>query len=85
MSKASKIRNLYQIGLTVKEIADEVGCLPEYVRVCARQRTNAWGVSKNDVRYLKKRFGAKTLHEAWRRYGRHYNAQRRLYPLGEAA
>lgn len=53
MNKAKTIRGLYDAGnLTVKEIANIVGCRVEYVRTCARQRRN--GRSNADAAWLKK-------------------------------
>lgn len=66
MTKAERIRELYAKGLSTREIADTVGCLTSYVRVCARQRAES-GTSKIDARYLKKRFGTSNITEARRR------------------
>lgn len=49
-TKAENIMRLYAKGLSTTEIAEIVGCLPEYVRVVARQR-KGWGLSENDRRY----------------------------------
>lgn len=49
MTKAARILELYAKGLTTREIADRVGCKPEYVRVVARQRKD--GPSRADKRY----------------------------------
>lgn len=50
-TKAARICRLYAMGIyTVKEIADIVGCRPEYVRVAARQRRGR-GMSEIDLRY----------------------------------
>jgi len=38
MTKADRIRTLYAAGKDSKEIAELVGCHPDYVRVAARQR-----------------------------------------------
>jgi hypothetical protein len=43
VAKAQRIRELYKAGKSIREIAEIVGCLPEYVRVVARQRTSASG------------------------------------------
>jgi hypothetical protein len=52
VTKSERIRRLYADGfLTVAEIANLVGCLPEYVRVVARQRKDG-SVSASDRRYL---------------------------------
>ena len=53
MSKAARICALYAEGKTVSEIAAIVGCLPAYVRVCARQRAGG-GMSKIDRRWYEK-------------------------------
>ncbi len=50
MTKAAEILSLYDGARSTREIAKIVGCLPEYVRVVARQRRGA-GVSEIDVRY----------------------------------
>jgi len=54
MTKADEIRAIVaeHSSLTTTEIADIVGCLPEYVRVCARQRVE--GASDIDRRYREK-------------------------------
>lgn len=57
MSKAARIRALYAEGKTTREIADEVGCRPEYVRVVARQR-DASGRSAHDDAYLVRKYGS---------------------------
>lgn len=50
-TKSSRIMRLYGKGAyTVKEIAEIVGCRPEYVRVVARQRKGS-GQSDADRRY----------------------------------
>mgnify|MGYP001224228662 CR=1 FL=1 len=50
-TKSSRIMRLYGEGAyTVKEIAEIVGCRPEYVRVVARQRKGS-GQSDADRRY----------------------------------
>ncbi len=56
MSMAGEIRELYDEAgsLTTKDIAEIVGCSPEYVRVCARQRITASGRSAIDDRYYAK-------------------------------
>lgn len=53
-TKAAQILELYARGdLTTAQIAERVGCLPEYVRVCARQRKGT-GKSNADKRWLEK-------------------------------
>ena len=52
ISKAERIRYLYRTGeYTTAMIAEVVGCLPEYVRVAARQRVLADGTSEIDRKY----------------------------------
>lgn len=43
MTKAEKIRNLHASGMSNRDIAAEVGCHPDYVRVAARQRATESG------------------------------------------
>jgi uncharacterized protein YjcR len=50
MSKAARIRELYAQGFSVREIADKVGCSPEYVRIAARQRAGG-SHSEGDKRW----------------------------------
>lgn len=66
MTKASKIRSLYYAGLSIKDIAAEVGCRPEYVRVVARQRMGG-GVSHVDRRYERSSLGRETRKAAKKR------------------
>lgn len=65
VSKAQRIRALYAQGKTCNEIADIVGCLPEYARVCAQQRRRG-ALSKADEAYMMRRYGGKTAVEAQR-------------------
>lgn len=51
-SKAQQILALYDGKRTTREIADEVGCDPAYVRVVARQRKGR-GESAADKRYAR--------------------------------
>lgn len=50
MTKAQQILDLYALGKSTREIADEVGCLDAYVRVVARQRKGR-SRSEIDLRY----------------------------------
>jgi hypothetical protein len=50
-SKAARIRELYALGMPNRDIAAQVGCSTEYVRVAARQRVLAGGRSEADQRY----------------------------------
>lgn len=50
MTKSDQIRQLYDGVRTTREIAEIVGCLPEYVRVVARQKRAA------NTRYAKRRY-----------------------------
>ena len=56
MSMAGEIRSIVaeNTSLTTGDIAEIVGCSPEYVRVCARQRITASGRSAIDDRYYAK-------------------------------
>jgi transposase-like protein len=57
-TKSDRIRALYAEGKSVAEIAEIVGCRPEYVRVAARQRAGGKrGVA--DVNYRPR------IMEAW--------------------
>ena len=72
MTKAERIRQLYRSGRTTREIADLVGCKPEYVRVVARQRASGhasvhdkrWKeanrdkVRKTQANYMRKRYNS---------------------------
>jgi hypothetical protein len=75
-SKAQHIRKLYAKGLSTREIADEVGCDPGYVRVVARQR-DASGISDADKRYVTKRYGS--LQAYWKVYNDRRQEQRSVY------
>ena len=55
-SKAGRIRDLYEVGLSVQEIAAVVECKEEYVRVCARQRKD--GMSVAEESYAIRKFGS---------------------------
>lgn len=75
MKKTEQIMTLHSQGKTTWEIAREVYALPNwasredvdrkaaYVRVVLRQR-NGRGLSKTDERYLKRRYGTRTVKEA---------------------
>ena len=57
ISKAQRIRALYAQGKTCREIADIVGCRPEYARVCAQQRVG--GADSNaDTAYAIRSWGS---------------------------
>jgi hypothetical protein len=66
VTKAERIRKLHKTGkyATTAEIADAVGCLPEYVRVVVRQRKD--GISEADRRYQASPLGkaARERHES---------------------
>ena len=51
MTKADRIRSLYAAGMSVRDIADAVGCSTEYVRVSARQRKDG-KASVADLNYV---------------------------------
>ena len=74
MTKTQHILSLYDGKRSTSEIAEIVGCHPAYVRVVARQRR---GRSHSEVeeRYLKKRYGTKTLTAAWRERTRDMRAR----------
>ena len=57
ISKAQRIRALYAQGKTCNEIAEIVGCRPEYVRVCAQQRV-AGANSNADNAYRTRVYGS---------------------------
>ena len=50
MTKSAQIMKLYDGRRSTREIAEIVGCLPEYVRIVARQRKGK-GQSEIDARY----------------------------------
>ena len=56
MSKSALIMSLYDGKRTTRQIADIVGCAPEYVRVVARQRKGG-SYSETDRRYLASKRG----------------------------
>ena len=57
ISKAQRIRALYAQGKTCNEIAEIVGCRPEYARVCAQQRVG--GADSNaDTAYAIRSWGS---------------------------
>ena len=59
MSKKQRILDLYDGVRTTREIAEIVSCLPEYVRVVARQRATPAGLEARrawDRRYFKLRY-----------------------------
>jgi hypothetical protein len=58
-TKSEWILALYKDGLSTKEIAEIVGCLPSYVRVVARQRKGT-SASEIDRRYLTSSLGRST-------------------------
>lgn len=65
-SKAARIRALYAQGVSTREIADQVDCRPEYVRVVARQRVLPGSVSVSDLAY-RKTDAYKARHRAYQR------------------
>ena len=87
MTKAERIRQLAAHGIfSTKEIAgivaDEFGsCLPEYVRVCARQRVS--GPSVADQRYDEKYIGQYGVTQDGHRY--RINPERRLRSIKSAS
>jgi hypothetical protein len=58
MNKSERILELDQRGLTTRQIAEEVGCDPAYVRV-VRQRQKAGGDTEANIRWRR---------ENWDRY-----------------
>lgn len=81
-SKASQIRELYDGVRSTAEIAEIVGCLPEYVRIVARQRKSG-GVSDIDRRYKTSEKGAKV--EAQLKVGRRARQRARNRILSQTA
>ena len=75
MTKAQRIRELYKTGqYTTVQIADVVGCRPEYVRVVARQRPASGGMSETERRW---RLANAERYAEWRReYAREYQRSR---------
>ena len=65
-SKADRIRHLGKHGYTTREIADVVGCVTAYVRVCLRQRVG--GPSEHDKNYALNKYGS------WKAYYKAINA-----------
>ena len=59
MTKKQQILNLYDGKRSTSQIASIVGCLPEYVRVVARQRKGK-AQSEIDRRYLQSSLGQTT-------------------------
>lgn len=57
MTKSAQIMKLYDGKRSTREIAEIVGCLPEYVRIVARQRKGK-GRSEVDDRYHHSEKGA---------------------------
>lgn len=51
MTKKARILELLAKGHTTREVADIVGCRPEYVRVAGRQR-GASGLGPADIKYM---------------------------------
>lgn len=92
MSKAQRIRELLAQGLSTREVAEQVGCDPAYVRVAGRQR-GAKGTSAIEVAYRVRRWGSMTAYyrERYakkREWHRQYNLARRQKALearGESA
>jgi hypothetical protein len=86
MTKADRIRALYAEGLSTSEIAEEVECLPEYVRVVARQRKNS-GTSEIDRRYLRSTLGQATVRKRWESGGKaaHKAYYATVYASGDLA
>ena len=64
-SLADQIRTRMRDPRGNAEIAKELGCSTTYVRVIRNQRGRK-GRSVYDDRYLKRKYGASTMAEAWR-------------------
>lgn len=75
-TKAQRILALAQKGLSTREIADIVGCLPEYVRVVARQRVSPVR-RKEDREYARAYYKARKNNPAFMRRRRAINAKHR--------
>ena len=76
MTKTARILSLHKScpGMSMQEIAAEVGCSDSYVRVVARQRRGN-GLSKHDKNYLRKKFDTPSLKEAMRRQNSLYRGR----------
>ncbi len=91
MTKAARIRTLYVLRISVRNIAKLVGCSPEYVRVCARQRLEG-KPSHADINYMKglgcstsfelhmlfaaRKYGIDDMHAAYARHQRELRVRR---------
>lgn len=81
MTKAKMIMGLAVKGLGTREIADSVGCLPEYVRVVVNQRKGR-GSSEVDRRYERSALGRATRRESKQKRGAKKNAYYRALRAG---
>lgn len=70
MTKAARIMELYATGMADKDIAAQVGCHPDYVRVAARQRATESG---------RKRYAKAALDYYWAHRDRINARRRRAY------
>lgn len=76
-TKAQRILSLYAKGLSTSEIAARVDCLPEYVRVVARQRKGK-GQSEIDKRYLASPLGSATRRKLDERMAPYHTAYNQI-------
>lgn len=58
VSKAARIRHLLDQGFTNSDIAETIGCLPEYVRAVRQRMAGEGGMSVADRNYQIKRYGS---------------------------
>jgi hypothetical protein len=65
VTKAERIREMGKLGWSTREIADVIGCRPEYVRVALRQRADGKR-SKHDIAYAIKKYGSLQAYAAER-------------------
>jgi hypothetical protein len=65
VTKAERIREMGKLGWSTREIADVIGCRPEYVRVALRQRLDGKR-SKHDIAYAIKKYGSLQAYAAER-------------------
>ena len=77
MTKSAQIKQLYDGVRTTREIADIVGCRPEYVRVVARQRQGN-GISEIDKRYMSSPLGQHAISKRYPRKRAYIRALRRI-------
>lgn len=78
-TKAAEIMRLYAHEIfTIQEIAESVGCKPEYVRVVARQRKGS-GMSANDRKYQQSDKGRVSHRQRGKAYYQRHRAKKLAY------